>query len=165
MPWTPLEEAPKDYAGEKKKTRFLVDESLGVEIAEYIRGRGFNALFVADAGLRGRSDEDVFAVAWRERRVLLTHDRDFLDDGRFPENRNPGVIVLPGGNGERYAMGRGIRTALTVFGGSPSVWERMKTVISPTGEMAIRRRHSETGTIKTTRYRLTRKGYAEIWVD
>ncbi len=51
-------------------------------------------------GLEGRSDEDVLAAAWKDKRVLVTHDADFLDDLRFPPHRNPGIIVIrPGASG------------------------------------------------------------------
>ncbi len=165
MPWIPLEN-PDYISGEfKKRTRFLIDESLGAEVAIFLRDKGFSAVFVADVRLNGRSDEDVFSFAWREKRMLLTHDRDFLDDRRFPENRNPGVVVLPGGDGDQNAMGVGIGTVLAVFGAGPSIWEKTKTAISPSGEMTIRRRNFETGKIETTRYRMTGKGNAEIWKD
>jgi hypothetical protein len=31
-----------------------------------LRGYGYNAKFVEELGLRGRSDEDVFAAAWKD---------------------------------------------------------------------------------------------------
>jgi predicted nuclease of predicted toxin-antitoxin system len=52
-------------------------------------------VFAKPVGLGGRSDEEIFAYAWREKRIIWTHDRDFLDDKRFPVHRNPGVLVLP----------------------------------------------------------------------
>jgi hypothetical protein len=97
--------------------------------------------------------------------MLWTYDRDFLDDSKFPEHRNPGIVVLPGGSGDDQAMGIGVGTALAVFGAAPSIWEKTKSVVSPTGEMTIRKRDLDTGRIKTTRYRMTGKGYAEIWED
>src|SRR5271166_1713819 len=48
------------------------------EAAQYLRERGYNAVFANDVGLSGRSDEDVFAYAWRDKRMVWTHDRDFL---------------------------------------------------------------------------------------
>ncbi len=78
-----------------KKARFLVDECLGIEAAKVLTAFGWNALFVEDAHLANHSDEDIFAYAWRSDRIILTHDGDFLDDRRFPLNRNPGVIILP----------------------------------------------------------------------
>lgn len=97
--------------------------------------------------------------------MLLTHDRDFLDDTRFPEHRNPGVVVLPGGDGDQRAMGIGIGTALSVFGAAPEIWEKTKSAVSPTGEMTIRKRNLDTGKMEHSRYRMTGKGYAEAWND
>ena len=71
----------------RKKTRFLIDESLGEGVARVLRELGWNVVFGPDVGLKRHSDEDVFAYAWREQRVLLTHDRDFLDDRRFPPHQ------------------------------------------------------------------------------
>jgi predicted nuclease of predicted toxin-antitoxin system len=74
MKWKPLEapgELPEDF---KRKTRFLIDEGLGPFVAEFLRRKGWNALFCGDFGLLGHSDEDVFACAWRERRILLNPD-------------------------------------------------------------------------------------------
>src|SRR3990172_6362415 len=78
-----------------KKARFVVDESMDVEVASWLRRQRFDAVHVSDVGLAGHTDEDVCAYAWREDRVLLTHDADFLTDRRFPPQRNPGVVVLP----------------------------------------------------------------------
>jgi len=101
MSWRRVPDAPareveafvKDF---RRKARFLVDESLGASVAEVLRGQGWNARYVRELSLEGRSDEEVFARAWAEDRILLTHDTDFLDDRRFPPHRNPGVVVLPG---------------------------------------------------------------------
>ncbi len=168
MPSRPLQnpdasdEARVDF---KKRTRILVDESLGREASEWLRGQGYNVEFAGDVGLTGKSDEDVFAYASRERRIIWTHDKDFMDDHRFPEHRNPGVVVLPGGDGNQQAMAIGMIIAIRVFGQGPATWLKSKSVISPTGEMSIRRRHFDTGKITTTRYRMTPRRYAEEWED
>ena len=167
MPWLPLANPSSDDIGPefKKKTRFLIDEDLGIEVALYLKDMGFSAIFAADVGLNGHSDEDVFPMHGAKVACCLTYDRDFLDDACFPEHRNPGVVVLPGGDGNQQAMGIGIGTAVKVFSSAPSIWEKTKSVISPTGEMTIRRRNYETGKIETTRYRMTGRGYAEVWED
>ena len=162
MPWKPLPtpgELPPEF---KRRTRFLVDEALGQEVANYLEEKGYNAMFVDKAGLTGHSDEDVFAYAWRERRVLLTHDHDFLDDTRFPEHRNPGVIVLPGGGGDRYALGFAIGVVMTVFGMAPSIWEKSKITVN--GDYITIRNRDEDGKTRTTRYREIRRRY-EMFED
>ena len=105
MPWKKLEEPSDDDRREldlqfRGKARFLVDENAGIAVAKILQRSGYNAKFVEDLGLRGRSDEDVFAAAWKEKRVVITHDADFLDNNRFPPHRNPGVILIrPGSDG------------------------------------------------------------------
>jgi predicted nuclease of predicted toxin-antitoxin system len=163
--WRTLAGSKEVSAESERKTRILVDESLGEQVAGYLRDRGYNAVFVKDVGLAGRSDEDVFAYAWRERRIIWTHDRDFLDDSQFPEHRNPGVLVLPGGGGDQEAMGVGIATAIAVFGHWPDAWIKTKSTISPSGEMTIRRRRGDSGKIKQSRYRLTRGRSPEEWTE
>jgi predicted nuclease of predicted toxin-antitoxin system len=158
MPWRPLQN-PTEALGDdlKKKTRILVDESLGRAIGERLQEEGYNAVFVNDVGLSGHSDEDIFAYAWREKRMLWTHDRDFLDDARFPRHRNPGLVILPGGDGDNRAMEVGVRTALAIFGHGPALWSKTKSIVSPTGEMTIRRRNH------VSRYRMRKGRYAEEW--
>jgi predicted nuclease of predicted toxin-antitoxin system len=76
-----LRELRREYRG---KVRFLVDENAGPEVAEFLRSSGFNVKYVDEVGLCGHSDEDVFAFAWKEKRLIVTHDQDFLDNRRFP---------------------------------------------------------------------------------
>jgi len=88
MPWTKVDLPPQEEIDAfvrrfQKKARFLVDESLGREAAKAIRDLGWNVKYVEDVDLKGRADEDVFAYAWRDNRILVTHDEDFLDDRRF----------------------------------------------------------------------------------
>jgi predicted nuclease of predicted toxin-antitoxin system len=161
MPWRPLPNPTETDDDLRKKTRIFVDENLGEEVANYLRGRGYNVVFANDVGLSGRSDEDVFAYAWRDQRMIWTHDRDFLDDARFPEHRNPGVVVLPGGGGDNDAMGAGLGAALAVFGHWPATLSKTKAIVSATGEITIRRRYN--GKMGVSRYRMTRRGYAEEW--
>jgi predicted nuclease of predicted toxin-antitoxin system len=47
------------------------------------------------ANLRRSDDQAVFAAAWRLKRLLITHDSDFLDDRLFPFANCSGLLVLP----------------------------------------------------------------------
>lgn len=168
MPWRPVSDpdVPEaDRARWRVRTRILVDESLGHEVAETLRNEGYNAVYAGNVELAGRSDEEIVAYAWRERRMLWTHDRDFLDDDLVPEHSNPGVIVLPGADGDQQAMGVGLAVAIRMFGRGPAMWSKTKTIISPQGEMCIRGRNRNTGRVESTRFRLTRRGPAQIWED
>src|SRR5271166_4121989 len=103
MAWIPLETANAGRGSAKalQRVRFLVDESLGRDAARVLRENGWNAKFVSDLRLLGKDDTVVFAEAWKQKRVILTHDRDFLDNRKFPPHRNPGVVVfVVGASGE-----------------------------------------------------------------
>jgi predicted nuclease of predicted toxin-antitoxin system len=164
MTWSPLPDAPKEIERLfRSKTRILVDESLGPGVAKLLRERGCNVVYAGDVGLAGKSDEDIAAYAWRENRMIWTHDRDFLDDKVLPEHRNPGVVVLPGGHGDLDAMVGGLRTALTIFGHASEIWKKSKTVVTADGELTMRYRDSS-GRPRSGRYRLTKHGVDE-WSD
>lgn len=116
-------ELDAEYRG---KARFLVDESVGELVATVLRDEErYNTKYVGDVGLLGKSDEDVFAFAWKEDRVIITHDPDFLDNRRFPPNRNPGIVLIrPGSNGRDN---RGLKVCLIkmlYFAGEHASWFR-----------------------------------------
>src|SRR6266566_9690670 len=108
MPWKPIPKPTRaeasDHRKYRKKARFLVDESVDPAVAGLLTSIGWSAPHVTEVGLAGHSDEDVLAFAHREDRILLTHDPDFLNNRRFPHHRNPGLIVLPGSQGNRQTV-------------------------------------------------------------
>lgn len=164
MAWQQLPEAPKSVVDAfRGKARILVDENLGEGVALFLRAQGCNVEFANDVGLAGKGDEEIAAYAWREKRMIWTHDRDFLSDTLLPEHRNPGVVVLPGGDGDLSSMVGGLRTAMTVFGHGGQMWSKTKSTVTPDGEMSIRSRNAA-GQMTTERYRLTNGG-VEQWED
>jgi predicted nuclease of predicted toxin-antitoxin system len=137
MGWKALspvtDEQSRQFNQFKKKARFLVDESLGQGVALVLRGAGWNVEFALDVGLGGRSDEDLFSYAWKENRILLTHDHDFLDDRRFPPNRNPGVIILPGASGSDEGLISALRQVVSIIGPNRKAFPRFKIEITRDG--------------------------------
>src|SRR4051812_47015148 len=104
-----------------KRSKFLVDESLGYGTTEFLRERKINVVDVSEVGLKGRDDRGVFNYAWRTRRILLTHDEDFWNDPQFPEHRNPGVVILPGADGNNKDMLYGLVRMLLLVTRDPDL--------------------------------------------
>lgn len=60
------------------RIRFHLDEHVDPNIALALRQHGVDITTTLEAGLRTQSDEAHIAFAQRERRVIVTHDDDFL---------------------------------------------------------------------------------------
>jgi predicted nuclease of predicted toxin-antitoxin system len=145
----------------KRKARFLVDESLGVEAAHLIRALGWNVVYVGEVGLVGKPDEDVFAFCWREDRIILTHDNDFLDDRRFPFHRNPGVIVLPGATGETPGLVDALFRVLRLIG--PYREANRKTKIHITEDGVWTTKGFAKGEVIVQKHRVKFGQHGEVW--
>jgi predicted nuclease of predicted toxin-antitoxin system len=127
----------------ESKARFLIDESVGMEASRLIRDRGWNVCYVDDVGLMGRSDEEVLAFAWKEQRILLTYNFDFLDDSRFPFHRNPGLVVLPRATDSRLGLVDAINGVLALIGPYFKAYRGYKIRITEDGVWTIRRFNTE----------------------
>jgi len=61
-----------------KKLQFLADESLEYTLILHIRQQGFDIQAISET-LSSISDEEILEIAIREKRVILTNDKDFGD--------------------------------------------------------------------------------------
>jgi len=170
MTWTTIPDISKPEEAaflreNKKKARFLVDQNVDTAVADLLRDSGWNAQHVTQIGLAGQPDENILAHAQRDDRILLTHDPDFLDDRSFPPHRNPGVIVLPGAQGNRRAILDAMRDVLPVVGAFRELWRASKTVIAQEGTWTVTTFDHDVGRVTKTRYRFPKNRRAEQWVD
>ena len=76
--------------------RIYADANVPAGIVAYMRARlGWDVLFVLeDDALRRAPDVKHYALAGQLRRTLVTMDRDYLDDRRFPPAEGGGVLVV-----------------------------------------------------------------------
>jgi len=58
--------------------QFHLDEHVSPAVAEGLRRRGIVVSTTEDTDLKGASDREQISFALSKRRVLVTHDRDFL---------------------------------------------------------------------------------------
>jgi predicted nuclease of predicted toxin-antitoxin system len=168
MAWKPLTYSQRELdAGLKRfreKAIFYLDESIGPAIAEILERLGYKVRTAANCGMLGHSDADHAALCWREGMILVTHDRDFLNDRVVPEHRNPGVVVLDVDEGAAAAY-HAVYFMAWVVGPFGKNWRRSKFLITDQGEIAAWTRNASTGAIKKTRYRWLPKRDIEVWAD
>ena len=82
------------------KPRIYVDANMPSGAVQFMRHRlDWDVLFVLEYDdLRRAADEAHYEMARRLHRTLITMDRDFLDQRRFPLVKSGGVIVLSAPN-------------------------------------------------------------------
>ena len=76
--------------------RIYADANVPAGIVAYMRGRlQWDVLFVLEEDdLRRAPDLRHYQLAYQLRRTLVTMDRDYLDDRRFPMAQSGGVLVI-----------------------------------------------------------------------
>jgi predicted nuclease of predicted toxin-antitoxin system len=73
--------------------RFLVDESTGPRVAEWLRLRGHDVYSIYEKD-RGLDDDSIIAMAFEDERVLITNDKDFGDKVFHERLPHHGVVLL-----------------------------------------------------------------------
>jgi predicted nuclease of predicted toxin-antitoxin system len=73
--------------------RWLADECVAAPLVASLRAAGHDVLYVVEAAA-GLSDADVIALALRERRLLLTEDKDFGELVFRGGRAVPGVVLM-----------------------------------------------------------------------
>jgi hypothetical protein len=78
------------------RPRIYADANVPAGLVAYMRSRlDWDVLFVLEEDeLRRAPDQKHYQLAQQLRRTLVTMDRDYLDDERFPPEQTGGVLVV-----------------------------------------------------------------------
>ena len=96
---------------------------------------------------------------------MLTHDTDFLDDARFPPNRNPGVIVFPGASGSPAPLEREMARLHVSLAPYREIHRYTKTHVGSDGEWTVKRWEKDTSDHTYARLRFGRRARIDVWHD
>lgn len=74
--------------------KFLVDENLSPLLSDYLRNLKYDCRAVREAGLKGKSDEEIIKWLQAKRRILITADLDFGEFFYSKTFGKIGVVIL-----------------------------------------------------------------------
>ncbi|MCD6219920.1 DUF5615 family PIN-like protein [Candidatus Calescamantes bacterium] len=73
--------------------KFLADENIEKPVVEYFRGEGHDVLWIAEIQ-KAITDEEVLSITRREKRILLTNDKDFGELIFLQKKVTSGIVLL-----------------------------------------------------------------------
>ena len=73
--------------------KFLIDESVEYRIVKFLRERNFDVLAITEK-FPSAPDVDVLSIAYKEKRVLITNDKDFGEIVFKDKKVSHGVILI-----------------------------------------------------------------------
>jgi predicted nuclease of predicted toxin-antitoxin system len=73
--------------------RFLVDESTGPRVAEWLSGQGHDVFSVYESA-RGWNDDLIVQKAYSENWILITNDKDFGEKVYREHKPHHGIVLL-----------------------------------------------------------------------
>jgi hypothetical protein len=169
--WRPLAESYtksdfKKALGELRRlprTSFLFDENVQTNVIRAIRAYGMRVDTARELGYRRRSDQEVLALAWKRKQMLVTYDRDFWDDKRFPFGSFAGVLQLPD-IGKNLDFFWGILTGpVRLFSRGHDLWFNTKIRAGEGGRIIVKTWERDLGKIVTSQYWMQPRGKLLIW--
>src|SRR5262249_40290369 len=134
--------------------RIYVDENFPSSAVNLLRSMKARVTTAQQAGMTGRSDEDHAAFALKHGCVLLTCDRDFLNERRFPLVHCPAIVVCNLGAGSMRDIRKVFRCLKTMFR-VPQFYDKW-IKIDASREMWVEHARYLNGTSSRTRYRVQR---------
>lgn len=96
----------------RRPVAFLADENVAPRVVRALRDHGYDIADIKERGLSGWTDEQVLQLAGRERRVVLTHDRDFAHALFRPPTSHHGLIIMQFSNSTPQVVAERLLAAL-----------------------------------------------------
>jgi len=74
--------------------KLLLDADIPYSFLNKLKNEGYDVVDVRDISDHPLKDEEIFNLACKERRVLVTRDLDFGNILRYPPYKSSGIIIL-----------------------------------------------------------------------
>jgi hypothetical protein len=152
----------RDYQRRKAKVSFYTDENFPSIATQLLRKMRARVTTAQDIGLKRHPDENHAAFALKHGLVLLTCDRDYLDERRFPLIHCPAIAVFSFGPGSVNEIRRSF-ICLKRAVGMPQFFDKWVKIDASPECWTEYSRHLD-GTTSRSRYRVYR-GVVQEWIE
>jgi len=160
----PIREARQvlEHLARRAKARFYADENFAAPAVAILRAMGAKVGTAQKAGLTRHPDENHAAFALRKGLVLITCDRDFLNERLHPLIHCPAIFVFDFGTGSEIEIRQAFRCLAAVLQ-MPQFFDKWWKVDAKRDGWHEQARHLN-GATSRDRMRLWR-GRLQQWVD
>jgi hypothetical protein len=148
------------------RTSFLFDENVQTNVIRAIRAYGMRIDTVRELGYRHRSDQEILALAWKRKQMLVTYDRDFWDDDRFPFGPCAGVLQLPDIGKNLNFFWNILTGPVRLFSRGHDLWFNTKIRVGEGGRITVKTWERDLGRVVTSQYWMqSPRGKLLVWND
>ncbi len=74
--------------------KFLIDENVDFRVFNELRKSGLDVKSIVKERKQGLNDKEVLNLSTKEKRILITHDKDFENHPYFQNIKHKGIILL-----------------------------------------------------------------------
>lgn len=112
-----------------RSPRYFVDENLGEGPTNLIRNLKANVTDVWEQNLVGKGDELIWRYCQRDKRILLSHDDDFMNEHKYPIKKSYGCVVFPHKSGGQQPLVKKMRHLISIMKlGAGLIYEKKITI-------------------------------------
>jgi predicted nuclease of predicted toxin-antitoxin system len=149
-----------------RQARFYADHNVDEVLISMLRQLGYDVEKASEVGFEHAIDHAQFKRAFDSGRILLTIDKDFLDDERFPFSQTRGVVVLNIDTSSPKEIARALEVLHFILGPIAPVLTERKIIVNSDYTLSITAREAmfPGWTTHKNRYRVDAQ-FAYIWED
>lgn len=74
--------------------KFLTDENVDIRVFNGLKKSGFDVKSILKEGKQGLKDKEVLDFSVKDKRILITHDKDFENHPSYKNIKHEGIILL-----------------------------------------------------------------------
>lgn len=143
-----------------RKVKFYADHNLDRAIIEVLRRLKYDIETAREIGAEYQPDQFHYRHAFTQKRVLLTLDKDYLDNGRFPLSQTHGVVIFNIDTSNPGEIARALEVVDAVLAVIAPMLDESKVVLNADYTLTFIGRYSSNGGFveERTRYRLDANG-------